>query len=575
MRKETTALLVALCLIGAIAMGQAAFAAVQSGDWTSPPNSEVLFTEGSAGNTVSDAAATYTFRQGAGAYAGSTDTVLRSDRAGTNYGASALLTVQADNWILSTLRFDLASIPPGTTVQSARLELYLANKNDSWQFTLSAYKLLRAWNAGQANWTQATSATRWAAEGAGGVGTDREGTAQGTVPINAPGQTYSLDVTKAVQAWVNSPASNYGLVLRGDGSNATEFRFASAEHSTANWRPRLVVTTGGPLVSRPPATSSPTATRTSTPAPPGTNTPVPPTATATIAVPPVASTNTPMPTATAVPPTPTATTPPPTPTAPAATPAPTGGIWKPAMNTPWQWMIDHPLDLNNAKDMGLVDPNGIALSAPPPLVYDIDGFMNSKATVDSLHTKGKKVICYLDVGAYETYRPDAYRFPASVIGNPDQGWNGSYWLDIRRTDILGPIMRDRMQMCKDKGFDAIEPDEIDGYSNSSGFPLTYQDQINYNKFIADMAHSMGMSIGLKGDIDQVKDLWPYFDWTLNEECFQYGECGLLQPFISAGKAVFQVEYQTSTGAFCSTANSMNFNAMKMPLSLNGGRWPCR
>jgi len=42
-----------------------------------------------------------------------------------------------------------------------------------------------------------------------------------------------------------------------------------------------------------------------------------------------------------------------------------------------------------------------------------------------------------------------------------------------------------------------------------------------------------MSIGLKGDIDQVKDLVGYFDWTLNEECFQYQECDLLKPFSDA------------------------------------------
>jgi hypothetical protein len=135
--------------------------------------------------------------------------------------------------------------------------------------------------------------------------------------------------------------------------------------------------------------------------------------------------------------------------------------------------------------MGLVDPNGNQLSVPAPVAYDIDGFY----------------------------------FPASVIGSPDEGWDGSWWLDIRRTDILGPIMQARMKMCKDKGFDAIEPDEIDGYSNDTAFGMTYADQINYNIFIANMAHAMGMSIGLKGDIDQVKDLVGYFDWTLNEEWY--------------------------------------------------------
>jgi hypothetical protein len=136
-------------------------------------------------------------------------------------------------------------------------------------------------------------------------------------------------------------------------------------------------------------------------------------------------------------------------------------------------------------------------------------------------------------------------------------------------------MQARMKMCKDKGFDAIEPDEIDGYSNDTEFGLTYADQIKYNIFIANMAHDMGMSIGLKGDIDQVKDLVGYFDWTLNEECFQYQECDLLKPFSDAGKAVFQVEYAGSTASFCPTANANNWNSLLMPLALDGGRTPCR
>ena len=47
---------------------------------------------------------------------------------------------------------------------------------------------------------------------------------------------------------------------------------------------------------------------------------------------------------------------------------------------------------------------------------------------------------------------------------------------------------------------------MDGYDTtaheSSGFPLTYDDQIAYNTQIANLAHSLGMSIGLKNDINQ-------------------------------------------------------------------------
>ncbi|WP_437982027.1 endo alpha-1,4 polygalactosaminidase [Sorangium sp. So ce117] len=259
------------------------------------------------------------------------------------------------------------------------------------------------------------------------------------------------------------------------------------------------------------------------------------------------------------------------------------GVWIPALETSWHWMIDHALDLNDPRDMGLVDPTGAPIESPPPTVYDLDWEFTPAETVAALHAKGAKVICYVDVGAFEDYRPDAGDFPESVKGNPDYHWEGSFWLDIRQIDVLRPIMLARFQVCKDKGFDAIEPDEVDGYANDSGFPLRYGDQLAYNVFIADLAHSVGLSVGLKGDIEQAADLWPYFDWTLNEQCFEYEECELLvDSFLANGKAVFEVEYDdpfsghmTDRSLFCEQANAWGFNSMEMPLDLDGGRWPCR
>jgi hypothetical protein len=272
-------------------------------------------------------------------------------------------------------------------------------------------------------------------------------------------------------------------------------------------------------------------------------------------------------------------------TSPATTrpPAAPIGVWHPAANSSWQWMISHALDISSAKDMGLVDPSGNTLPNAAPTVYDIDWEYNGSSTVAQLHARGKRVICYVDVGVYESYRPDAASFPAGVRGNKDSHWQGSFWLDIRQRDVLLPIMKARLQTCKNKGFDAVEPDEIDGYSNSSGFPLTYADQLAYNRAIADLAHSMGLSIGLKGDIDQAKDLWTSFDWTLNEQCFEFSECSALSTyFVAHGKTVFEVEYDdpfsghhADPTTFCPQANAANFNSMKMPVDLDGGRWPCR
>jgi hypothetical protein len=249
---------------------------------------------------------------------------------------------------------------------------------------------------------------------------------------------------------------------------------------------------------------------------------------------------------------------------PTNTPGPTptpGNWWVPPQRTTWQWQLTGlPVDQSYDVDM-----------------YDIDIFDNDASVVASLHAQGRKVIGYFSAGSWEDWRPDADQFPPEVLGN-DNGWPGEKWLDIRRLDVLGPIMEARMDLAAQKGFDGVEPDNVDGYSNKTGFPLTYQDQLNYNIFLANAAHERGLSVALKNDIEQIVDLEPYFDWALNEQCFQYRECdwpnGGLLNFINAGKAVMNVEYKLRTSKFCPQANAWNFNSMKKNLDLDAWMEPC-
>jgi hypothetical protein len=273
-------------------------------------------------------------------------------------------------------------------------------------------------------------------------------------------------------------------------------------------------------------------------------------------------------------------------------------VWQPTAAKPlsMHWVLGDSLDLNSPVQMGLRDLSGKALPAPD--VYDIDLEYNSAATVSALHTQGKKVICYIDVGVYETYRTDASAFRAispRIWGNADSGWSGSYWLDIRRVAELAPIMKARIQACKDKGFDAVEPDEMTGYSNNPGFPLTYADQLAYNKAVAGWAHDIGISVGMKGDLEQAHDLATYFDWFLVEECYQYSECtsvdnsgpgadGLTYPgvqsFTRLNKAVWVAEYEAFTASRwssnCANSRAIHVNTARYRLGLpnTGGRQPC-
>lgn len=200
--------------------------------------------------------------------------------------------------------------------------------------------------------------------------------------------------------------------------------------------------------------------------------------------------------------------------------------WQPAPNTTWQWQLsDQPIDTSFNVDM-----------------YDIDLFENKAGVVDRLHSQGRKAICYISAGSWEDWRPDQHLFPSEVIGKVYSGWPDEKWLDIRRIDLLAPIMRARFDECKATGFDGIEPDNIDGYTNNTGFPLTYQDQLDYNMWLSQEAHARSLSIGLKNDGEQGDDLLPYFDWAMVEDCYSGDFCDEMVPFIQADKAVFAAEY---------------------------------
>lgn len=97
---------------------------------------------------------------------------------------------------------------------------------------------------------------------------------------------------------------------------------------------------------------------------------------------------------------------------------------------------------------------------------------------------------------------------------------------------------------------------------------------SYNTWLADAAHDRGLSVGLKNDLGQVDELEPFFDFAVNEQCFQYRECNRLQPFLDAGKNVIIIEYERSLDQLCGRAEELGAVAMRKRLSLKVWRRPC-
>jgi endo-alpha-1,4-polygalactosaminidase (GH114 family) len=232
-----------------------------------------------------------------------------------------------------------------------------------------------------------------------------------------------------------------------------------------------------------------------------------------------------------------------------------GSIWMPKPGVTWQWQLTGTLDTSVDAEM-----------------YDIDLFATSNATIQALHSAGRRVVCYFSAGSYEPDRPDSDALSKTGLGSTLDGWPDEKWLDIRSSAVRD-IMKARLDLAAMKGCDGVEPDNVDGFDNSNGLNLTQQNQLDYNTFLATEAHARNLSVGLKNCLGLVTKLVSKFDWALNEECLQYDECSSLAPFISAGKAVFHCEYGKSTNGICDK-RPQGFSTIVKNLELDAFRLAC-
>jgi len=235
----------------------------------------------------------------------------------------------------------------------------------------------------------------------------------------------------------------------------------------------------------------------------------------------------------------------------------------------WQWQLKGTLKTSYVVD-----------------IYDVDLFDVAATTIAQLKTiKSPRtyVVCYFSAGSSEDWRADFSKFKAADMGaDLDPQWVGERWLDTRSANVRA-IMKARLDLAKSKGCDGVEPDNVDGYTNNPGFPLTPSTQLDYNKFLATEAHARGLLIGLKNDVDQVVALEPYFDFAVNEQCNQYGECGNYAAFTNKNKPVLNAEYASkyvnntnnARTDLCTASKKANIRTLVLPLELDGTfRYSC-
>ncbi len=237
-----------------------------------------------------------------------------------------------------------------------------------------------------------------------------------------------------------------------------------------------------------------------------------------------------------------------------------GEVWKPSGLFPWQIQFSGEIDTQ-------VEAN----------LFDLDGYETSRDEVAQLHSQNRKVICYINAGAWEDWRPDKDLFPPEIIGREYAGWEGERWLDIRQIQTLGPLLISRLEMCRQKGFDGVEFDNLDGYANETGFPLTSEDQLRFNTWLAGQAHRFGLAAGLKNDPEQAEELAPFFDFAITESCFYEGWCEEMKPLLESGKPVLAIEYTDEIrrlGDNCVLAENLGISLILKHRSLDAYRKSC-
>lgn len=247
------------------------------------------------------------------------------------------------------------------------------------------------------------------------------------------------------------------------------------------------------------------------------------------------------------------------------------------------WTIDYSADLAAS---GAKAPQRDAYVVPLHVVEGFAAAATSGAAnpVDDIACKRNgKLVCYTNCGAWEEgHWNEAILDPVrgEMLGKAMDGYPKERWLDIRRLDVMRKLIGDKFTAARRMGCDALLCDNTEAWITGTdgkdgaaitayrergiaavkelaarnvaartGFEISYDDQVRFNRMLAEEAHAQCLSIGLINDVFQIAELAGDFDFALNEQCHHCGWCDLYAPFAAAGKPVLHLEFRDNEG-FC-------------------------
>ncbi|OUM62883.1 glycoside hydrolase family 114 protein, partial [Piromyces sp. E2] len=155
---------------------------------------------------------------------------------------------------------------------------------------------------------------------------------------------------------------------------------------------------------------------------------------------------------------------------------------------------------------------------------------------------GQKAICYFSGGSSQKGKDDYKDYVnAGVVTDVPTGW-GNRVLNIKKLDKLKPLIKNRFKRALKYQCDGVEVDSLSSPKSNDPDNYTITDVKNFAIMVAETAHEVGISVGLKNCPSIAESLEPKFDFAVVESCAEFNECKYFKKFTQNNKAVFIVHY---------------------------------
>ncbi len=135
-------------------------------------------------------------------------------------------------------KFDISGYLPAATVVTRAYVVYFSGESviQPSGVTVTAYALTEDWDESEVNWQDKSSGTPWSA--AGGT--------YAASPVSSPtycGETFTYIEIDAsvVQAWVDNPSSNYGILLKPSNETSQHGTYLTNDEGSGVYAPKLII----------------------------------------------------------------------------------------------------------------------------------------------------------------------------------------------------------------------------------------------------------------------------------------------------------------------------------------------